>query len=106
MNRSEPRLAEHALEQGTSLDRERGSRIDLLRCDEPRAREAFSEVRGHRAIGVVYHPQREHRGNFVPTALSRRYDALLHIDETQALHPLHIAVSESGELPETFPSAV
>ena len=46
----------------------------------------FGETRGHRAIGVVYHPEYEHLGNYVPTVLSRRYDALLFIDETHALH--------------------
>jgi hypothetical protein len=36
--------------------------------------------------------------------LPRRYDAFLYIDETQALHPLHIRARENGEPPETFPS--
>lgn len=45
--------------------------------------------RGHRAIGVVYHPEYEPFGNYVPTALAKRYDAFLYIDQTQALHPLH-----------------
>ena len=47
--------------------------------------EAF--VVGHRAIGVVYHPERE-RGNYVPSRISRRYDAFIHIDQTKALSPL------------------
>ncbi|MDX1691486.1 MAG: erythromycin esterase family protein [Acidimicrobiia bacterium] len=47
-------------------------------------------VRGHRAIGVVYHPEYEHRGNWVPTALERRYDALCFFDDTGALHPLDV----------------
>jgi erythromycin esterase-like protein len=42
---------------------------------------------GHRAIGVVYHPRRE-RGNYVPTAIAKRYDAFLYVDRTQALSPL------------------
>lgn len=45
------------------------------------------DPRGHRAIGVVYNPGYERRGNYVPTVLPRRYDALLHVDETAALHP-------------------
>ena len=36
---------------------------------------ALSEWRGHRAIGVVYRPQYEQYGNYVPTSLPRRYDA-------------------------------
>jgi len=63
-------------------------------------------LRGHRAIGVVYHPQYERYGNYVPTVLPRRYDALLHIDKTEALHPLHVEVHEEHEVPETYPSGV
>jgi len=64
------------------------------------------QERGHRAIGVVYHPDFEHLGNYVPTVLPRRYDALLHIEETQALHPLPVPVQAREELPETYPSGV
>ena len=42
-------------------------------------RNSFFARRGHRAIGVVYHPQRE-AGNYVPTVLPRRYDAFLYLD--------------------------
>jgi erythromycin esterase-like protein len=44
---------------------------------------------GHRAIGVVYDPTNE-RGNYVPTVLPERYDAVLFIDKTEALHPLNV----------------
>ncbi len=44
---------------------------------------------GHRAIGVVYDPQRE-RGNYVPTVISKRYDAFIYIDQTKALSPLAV----------------
>jgi erythromycin esterase-like protein len=44
---------------------------------------------GHRAIGVVYHPERE-RGNYVPTVISKRYDAFIYIDRTKALSPLSL----------------
>jgi erythromycin esterase-like protein len=62
--------------------------------------------RGHRAIGVVYHPEYEHLGNYVPTVLPRRYDALLYLDQTQALHPLHLRARTREEVPETFPSGM
>src|SRR5262245_56396389 len=48
----------------------------------------FRGPRGHRAIGVVYHPEYERYGNYVPTVLPRRYDAFVYLDETRALHPL------------------
>jgi erythromycin esterase len=62
--------------------------------------------RGHRAIGVVYHPQNEHFGNYVPTVLPRRYDAFLYLDETEALQPLPVEVQDNGEVPETYPAGV
>jgi erythromycin esterase len=67
-----------------------------------------SEARGpraHRAIGVVYDPQRERYGNYVPTDLGRRYDAFIFLDETEALHPLHIEPEEAGA-PDTYPWGV
>jgi len=63
-------------------------------------------TRGHRAVGVVYHPEYERLGNYVPTVLPRRYDAFLYLDETEGLHPLHVEAREEGEVPETFPSGV
>ena len=40
------------------------------------------------AIGVVYDPDHE-GGNYVPTRMAGRYDALLWIPEATALRPLH-----------------
>lgn len=53
-------------------------------------RELFSTRIGHRAIGVVYNPEYEHLGNYVPSILSERYDAFVFIDKTNALNPLHL----------------
>jgi erythromycin esterase-like protein len=60
---------------------------------------------GHRAIGVVYNPQYEQYGNYVPTILPLRYDAFIYIDETRALHPLHIE-PDGHQAPETYPFGV
>jgi erythromycin esterase-like protein len=63
--------------------------------------------RGHRAIGVVYRPEYERFGNYVPSVLPRRYDAFLYLETTRALHPLREVVPrEEGEVPETYPSGV
>jgi erythromycin esterase-like protein len=67
---------------------------------------SFSETRGHRAIGVVYDPDEERRGNYVATILPKRYDAFLFIDESRALHPMHLVEQPSLEFPETYPTAV
>ncbi|MGY1737090.1 erythromycin esterase family protein [Geodermatophilus sp. SYSU D00684] len=45
---------------------------------------------GHRAIGVVYRPERERWGNYVPTVTGDRYGALLYLEETTPLRPLHL----------------
>jgi erythromycin esterase-like protein len=84
-----------------------GAADRLLLFDGVRANPNFLEVRGHRAIGVVYHPDYERYGNYVPTVLPHRYDAFLFLKETRALQPLHeVRVREEGEVPETFPSGV
>jgi erythromycin esterase-like protein len=56
---------------------------------------------GHRAIGVVYHPQREHLGNYVPSLIHKRYDAFIYLDTTKALRPIPIPVKP--EPPDTYP---
>ena len=57
---------------------------------------------GHRAIGVVYNPEHERFGNYVPSILPERYDAFIFIDETNALHPIHIE-ADGGQIPDTYP---
>jgi erythromycin esterase-like protein len=59
----------------------------------------------HRAIGVVYRPERDPWANYVPSVLGDRYDAFLWIDETTALRPLHPVFIDTRE-PETYPSGV
>ena len=56
----------------------------------------------HRAVGVVYHPEREHLGNYVPTVIPQRYDAFVFINETEALHHMDISTKMS-KVPETYP---
>jgi hypothetical protein len=41
-------------------------------------------------IEVVYNPQYEKYKNYVSTILPLRYDVFLFIDETHAIHPLHM----------------
>jgi erythromycin esterase-like protein len=60
---------------------------------------------GHRAIGVVYNPEFERYGNYVPSTLPLRYDAFLYIDKTKALHPLGVE-ADKREVPETYPFGV
>jgi erythromycin esterase-like protein len=60
------------------------------------------DERSHRAIGVVYRPDAERWGNYVPTVLGRRYDAFLWFDETTALTPL-AGAEPGGDERETWP---
>jgi erythromycin esterase len=59
----------------------------------------------HRAIGVVYHPERERWGNYVPSTLGDRYDALLWFGDTAPLRPLRPEPADDLE-PETAPSGL
>jgi erythromycin esterase-like protein len=60
-----------------------------------------SSVR-HRAIGVVYNPEHERYGNYVPSVMASRYDAFIYLDQTRALHPLHLNAND-GKIPDSFP---
>jgi erythromycin esterase-like protein len=73
----------------------------LLLMEDFKGLTGLEKYIGHRAIGVVYNPKYEY-GNYVPSILPNRYDAFVYIDQTQALHPLHIR-PEGGKIPETYP---
>lgn len=97
-----PRAIEGSLEN--RLHRESAENKLLIFDEESPLKSKFQEVLGHRAVGVVYDPERE-SGNYVSSVLSDRYDAFLYIDETMALHPLHYP--PNGHLmPETFPFGI
>jgi erythromycin esterase-like protein len=77
----------------------------LVMFDQDIISDEITKPRGHRAIGVVYQAEAESYGNYVPTILTKRYDAFLYIDETEALHPLHIEPEELKP-PDTYPWGV
>jgi len=56
----------------------------------------------HRAIGVVYRPEMERHGNYVPSLISDRYDAFLFLDKTRALHPI-TSKADLSMTPDTYP---
>jgi erythromycin esterase-like protein len=49
--------------------------------------------------------RRKKAGFYVPTVLPRRYNAFLYVDETQALHPLHVKPEELRP-PDLYPWGV
>jgi len=82
-----------------------GSENYYLLLDAQARQTALADWRGHRAIGVVYDPSSERRGNYVPTSLAHRYDAFVFLDQTEALSSLENQL-EKREIPETFPSGM
>jgi erythromycin esterase-like protein len=79
----------------------------LLDLRDPPLREALTEERIERAIGVIYRPETERMSHYFEVDLKRQFDLFIHLDETRALEPLErTAVWEKEELPETYPFAV
>jgi len=65
------------------------------------------EPRLERAIGVIYRPESEVASHYFHARLSDQFDAIIHIDETQAVEPLELTAEWGvGEPAETFPSGV
>ena len=62
----------------------------------------LSSLMRYRAIGVVYNPEHERFGNYVPTILPKRNDTFIFIDKTNALNPINIEVN-GNQIPETYP---
>lgn len=79
-----------------------GKTNKLLLMDDVRDSLFNEKYIPHRAIGVVYRPAHEGYGNYVPSILAKRYDALIYLDKTQALHPLHLHPNKMV-VPETYP---
>jgi len=83
------------------LHKENGSDRYILFSEQIPEKIYETEIH-HRAIGVVYNAANERLGNYVPSVLSRRYDAFIFLDETTALHPLHMHPYHE-KTPETYP---
>jgi erythromycin esterase-like protein len=93
-----------------------GSWEDVFhRCDLERAllvlrgndavRPLAMQRRLQRAIGVIYRPDTERQSHYFETTLADQFDAMIHIDETNALPPLDSGERHANEA-ETYPSGV
>lgn len=78
------------------------SKNKIIMLDKIKDEPLLKEPIGHRAIGVVYHPEFEQYGNYVQSVMTQRYGAFIFLDETTALHPLHIT-PDGHQIPDTFP---
>jgi erythromycin esterase-like protein len=82
---------------------------NLLLClrDAGELATALRVPRLERAIGVIYLPETERWSHYFEARLPDQFDAVLHFDETNAVEPLERTSGwESGEAPETYPSAL
>lgn len=61
-----------------------------------------------RAIGVIYRPQTERQSHYFQAEMARQFDAVAHLDRTQALWPMDRDPGwiPEGEAPETYPFGV
>lgn len=79
--------------------------LDLTATAE--IREALSEPRPQRAIGVIYRPETERQSHYFGAHLAEQFDWVLHFDHTRAVEPLEpVAEWAHDEPPETYPSAL
>jgi erythromycin esterase-like protein len=76
----------------------------LLRGNDA-VRALAAPARLQRAIGVIYRPETERHSHYFHTRLADQFDAMIHIDETDALEPLDRGERHAQE-PETYPSGV
>ncbi len=73
----------------------------------PEAADPLSAVRLGRAIGVIYRPETERQSHYFHVRPADQFDAMIHIDRTQALEPLEVtSLWIAGETPETYPSGL
>lgn len=63
---------------------------------------AYNIPVGHRAVGVVYNPENDYYNNYVASLIPERYDAFVYLDQTEALHPIHLR-PDGDKIPETYP---
>ncbi len=75
-----------------------------LRGTEPALRDALSEARLERFIGVVYLRETELASHYIPSAIGREYDALIWLEDTRAVEPLPVDALRA--LPDGHPFAV
>jgi len=77
-----------------------------LRDDTP-VRRLMLERRLERAIGVLYLARSERQSHYFNAQMAQQFDAIIHIDRTEALVPLDATSGwHSGEPPETYPEGI
>jgi len=67
----------------------------------PEIREALTEARLERAIGVIYRPETERASHYFQAVLPRQFDEYIWIDRTEAVNSL--TVETVPGVPDTYP---
>jgi erythromycin esterase-like protein len=78
----------------------------MLWLHDPPVAAMLRAPRLERAIGVIYRPETERLSHYFRARLSEQFDAMIHIDTTQALEPLEPWSVDETDLPETYPTAL
>lgn len=80
----------------------------VLRTDQPGdVADVLRAPRLERAIGVIYQPETERHSHYFHSRLGERYDAVIHIDATEAVEPLDPGAHwDPGRTPDTYPSGL
>ena len=77
-----------------------------LDLGDPTVHDAMVVPRLERAIGVIYRPETERRSHYFHARLGEQFDAVIHLDHTEAVEPLErTSLWDRGEPPETYPGA-
>jgi erythromycin esterase-like protein len=78
-----------------------------LDTTQPAVHAALNTPRLERAIGVIYRPETERGSHYFHARLGEQFDAVIHLDHTQAVEPLErTSLWDKGEPPETYPSGI
>ncbi len=80
---------------------EPGMLLGLRHLLRPELRNALSEPRLERAIGVIYRPETELASHYFRAVLPRQFDEFVWVDDTHAVEPLVVRTLQG--LPDTYP---
>ena len=73
------------------------------RDDRGKLREALSHPRLERAIGVIYRPLTERQSHYFRAILAEQFDALIWLEQTQAVTPIGLQDIDASVVPDTYP---
>ncbi len=70
---------------------------------DPATHDALAVPRLQRAIGVIYRPETERQSHYVTARLADQFDAVIHLDHTQAVTPLEPTSAGTGRAARDLP---